>query len=166
MFKSSLISLDSTLIAPQLSSLKPLGEVLQQADLISAAQIEVALRDQIEYQDMRIGEILALRGWIKQETADFFAQQWLILLEQKRKQPLGYYLKEAALLNERQISTILAEQKQEQTRMLFGELAVSKGWIKQHTIDFFLEYLLYSPMPESLDTDCYSQLTLEDRICF
>ena len=153
-------SLDSTLIASQLSSLKPLGEVLQQADLVSAAQIEVALRDQTQYQDMRIGEILAVRGWIRQETADFFAQQWLTLLEQKRKQPLGYYLKEAALLNEHQISTILAEQKQGHIWMRFGELAVSKGWLKQHTIDFFLEYLLCSPKSESLVTDCYSQLTL------
>ena len=160
MFKPSLTSLDSTLIASQLSSLKPLGEVLQQADLVSAAQIEVALRDQTQYQDMRIGEILAVRGWIRQETADFFAQQWLTLLEQKRKQPLGYYLKEAALLNEHQISTILAEQKQGHIWMRFGELAVSKGWLKQHTIDFFLEYLLCSPKSESLVTDCYSQLTL------
>ncbi|HEY9768904.1 MAG TPA: hypothetical protein V6C71_10480 [Coleofasciculaceae cyanobacterium] len=54
---------------------KPIGEILQEADLITSPQLEVALRDQNYYQDMRLGEILALRGWIKQDTADFFVQE-------------------------------------------------------------------------------------------
>lgn len=122
------------------SSSQLLGTLLQQADLVSAVQIEVALKDQARYPNIRIGEILALRGWLKQETADFFAQHWKIIKEQKRQQPLGYYLKEAALLDEEQISQILAEQAKLSLR--FGVLAVDKGWLKQTTVNFFLKHLL------------------------
>ncbi|NMF66425.1 hypothetical protein [Brasilonema octagenarum] len=119
--------------------IKPLGEVLQLADLISIAQIEFALQEQIQNKNMRLGEILALQGWIKQETADFFAQKWSDLLNQKPKQPLGEYLKKAGLLDEYQVKTILCEQKQMGLR--FGELAVQKGWLKPTTINFFLEHI-------------------------
>ncbi|NJK49179.1 hypothetical protein HC931_14245 [Candidatus Gracilibacteria bacterium] len=52
-----------------------MGELLEDAGLVSPAQIEIALQDQTIYADMRIGEILALRGWLKQETADFFVDK-------------------------------------------------------------------------------------------
>ena len=55
---------------------KPIGEILTEADLITKPQLEVALRDQIYNEDMLLGEILALRGWIKQDTADFFVREW------------------------------------------------------------------------------------------
>jgi tetratricopeptide (TPR) repeat protein len=119
--------------------MKPLGKVLQQADLISPEQVEIALKEQTQVAGMRIGEILASHGWLKQETADFFSQQWPMLLEEKPKQPLGKYLAEAGLLNEHQIKTILTEQAQHDLR--FGELAVLKGWLKSTTIQFFLEHL-------------------------
>ena len=132
---------------------KPLGAVLQEADLVSAAQVEVALRDQAQYQDLRIGEILALRGWIEQKTADFFAERWSTLIRQPRVQPIGYYLKEAGLLNEQQINTILSEQKTGQTWIRFGALVVFKGWLKQSTIDFFLKYLFAKQKSESSFTN-------------
>ncbi|MFN6568140.1 tetratricopeptide repeat protein [Dendronalium sp. ChiSLP03b] len=119
--------------------MKPLGKVLQQADLISSEQVEIALKEQTQFAGLRLGEILASHGWLKQETADFFSQQWPAVLEQKPKQPLGKYLEEAGLLNEQQIRTILAEQPKKNLR--FGELAVLKGWLKPTTIKFFLEHL-------------------------
>ena len=118
---------------------KPLGAVLEQAGLVSATQIETALKEQPQFQDLRIGEVLALHGWIKPETADFFAQRWPTLQNQRRKQPLGQYLKEAALLNEAQIQEILTEQKR--TGRKFGEIAIFKGWVQKRTIEFFLNYL-------------------------
>ena len=127
---------------------KPLGQVLQQADLVSAAQIEVALQDQSFYQ-LPIGEILALRGWVKQETADFFAQQWSTVLRKPRTQPLGYYLQAAALLDEQQIDLLLSEQKHGQTWIRLGALVVFKGWLKQTTIDFFLKHLFAKQKSES-----------------
>jgi pSer/pThr/pTyr-binding forkhead associated (FHA) protein len=129
--------------------LKLLGSILQQAELVSGSQIEIALRDQIQSNQMKIGEILALRGWIKQETADFFAERWPNLLRQKSKQPLGHYLKEAALLSENQIRAILSQQKQKQLQLRFGTLVILNGWLKPTTIEFFLNYF-YPERPSTL----------------
>ena len=112
-----------------------LGELLQQAGLVSSAQIEIALRDRTEYGNLQLGEILALRGWLKLKTVNFFLEHFPELTNQKVKQPLGQYLKQAGLLNEEQIITIL--KLQQQTGMLFGCLAVRQGWVKQSTINFF-----------------------------
>jgi hypothetical protein len=121
---------------------KLLGEILQEAGLVSAAQVEMALSDQSFYEDMRIGEILALRGWLKQETADFFAERLPVIIKQPHKKPLGIYLKEAGLLSEEQIKAILLEQQKNMSlRVRFGKLVVSKGLLKQSTIDFFLDNL-------------------------
>ncbi len=125
----------------KLFPIKPLGQVLQQADLISSTQIELALQEQTQAKSMRLGDILVMRGWLKQETVDFFAEYWPTLLNQKSKQPLGYYLKKAGLLNQEQIRIILSEQRQ--LGMRFGELAVLRGWIKRTTIRFFLEHLSF-----------------------
>ncbi|MEH1767618.1 MAG: tetratricopeptide repeat protein [Nostoc sp.] len=117
--------------------MKPLGKVLQQADLISSEQVEIALKEQTQVAGLKLGEILVLHGWLKQETADFFSQEWPAFVEHKPKQPLGKYLEEAGLLDKHQITTILTEQPQNKLR--FGELAVLKGWLKPTTIKFFLE---------------------------
>ncbi|MHC5597300.1 MAG: tetratricopeptide repeat protein [Nostoc sp.] len=123
--------------------MKPLGKVLQQADLISSEQVEIALKEQTQIPGLRLGEILVLHGWLKQETADFFSQEWTVLLEQKPKQPLGKYLEEAGLLNEHQIRIILGEQLENKLR--FGELVVFKGWLKPTTIKFFVERFALEP---------------------
>ncbi len=124
----------------------PLGAVLQQAGLISAAQVQQALKQQQQTNsNLKIGEILARQGRINSKTADFFAEQWFNLPKQP-KQLIGQYFKQAALLNESQIQAILNEQKQ--TQQKFGELAIAKGWLKQTTVDFFLRYL-NSDLPQS-----------------
>lgn len=116
-----------------------LGLILREADLISAEQLQIALADKQVYSEYKLGEILALRGWLKHETADFFAQEWFSLQEKPRTHPLGYYLEEAALLNEQQLQQILREQKRMGLRL--GEMAVLNGYLKQKTIDFFLKHL-------------------------
>jgi hypothetical protein len=122
-----------------ISLVKPLGLILQQAALVSSAQVEIALRDCQEYEDLRIGEVLALRGWIKAKTADFFAEKWSLLLKKKWEQPIGYYFEEAALLERSQIETILVEQRQlSQVESRFGEMALAKKWLKPDTVEFFL----------------------------
>ncbi len=50
---------------------QPLGTILQQAKLITPDQIEEALTEQRKCPQRRLGEILAGKGWIKQQTADF-----------------------------------------------------------------------------------------------
>lgn len=123
----------------ELSSKMLLGKVLQEADLVSVPQIQVALQDQNYYPDLKIGEILALRGWLKQETADFFAQRWPVLLQQKSKHPIGYYMNQAGLVEREQIEEILNEQLR--LGVKFGSMAVLKGYLKQTTLDFLLKNL-------------------------
>jgi hypothetical protein len=118
---------------------KPLGIILQQAALISPAQIQLVLQDQKIYTDLKFGEILALRGWVKQETSDFFACEWSKIINDTKRRPIGYYLQQAGLLDETQIENILTEQKR--LWMRFGALAVLQGCVKQDTIDFFLHNL-------------------------
>ncbi len=118
---------------------KPLGLVLQKADLISPQQVKIALEERNNLPNRRIGEIMALKGWIKPETADFFAEQWPKLLLKKQQPPIGQYLKAAGLIDEELIHNIL--QEQQSNGIKFGALAVSKGIISFKTLNFFLEQL-------------------------
>ena len=118
---------------------KSLESVLQEAGLISAEQVNYALKQQQAHNNLTLGEILVKEGRIDPRTADFFAQRWSSLVAEEPKQPIGQYLKQAALIDERQIQVILDEQKN--SRYKFGELAIAKGWLKPATVDFFLRYL-------------------------
>lgn len=118
---------------------KPLGRVLERAGLISDFQISQALEIQSQSDRVGFGTILVSHGIIEQQTVDFFAEQLPKLVKQPQKQPLGYYLQEAALIESWQINSLLEEQKQ--TGTLLGELIVKKGWLSRKTLDFFLEYL-------------------------
>ena len=120
-----------------------LGVVLQQAGLVSAVRFKQAIETQKISNTDKIDDILASMGDISKETADFFTERWFKLVEEKPKQPIGQYLKQAGLLTDRQIQTILEEQKR--TELKFGELAIAKGWLKQATVDFFLQYLATEP---------------------
>jgi hypothetical protein len=121
-----------------------IGELLRQAYLITPTQLEEALLEQSQNPQQRLGEILARKGLIKQETADFFAQKWLEILNDTdcpSRHPLGYYLREAGLLDEVQIQSIVDEQKKRSLWVRLGAMAVLKGWLAQSTVDFFLENL-------------------------
>lgn len=99
----------------------------------------MALRDQKEYPNLRLGEILALRGWLKQTTIDFFLEDFPILLRKKYTLLIGEGLRQADLLSDMQIYYILLEQREKQRR--FGEIAVQKGWLRPKTVDFFADSL-------------------------
>ncbi len=118
---------------------KPLGLVLQKAGLISLEQVKIALKAKKSLPHYRIGEILAIRGWIKPETANFFAEQWPSILAEQNLQPLGQYLKAAGFISDRQISKILEEQTH--THLKFGDYAVLQGLISKTTLSFFLQQL-------------------------
>ena len=117
---------------------KPLGEILMESGLITANQLEIALQQQEKRQELKIGEVLASHKWVKQQTADFFAEQWQYLLQQKQKKPLVYYFRHSGILDEKQINLLLQEQKQQDKPTRFHRLAVERGYIKQITVDFFL----------------------------
>ena len=143
------------LLAKQPQPFQPLGMILQEADLVSWGRIELALQTQTQYPNLRLGEILAMCDWIKPETADFFAQDWSNVIQQQQKDPLGYYFKQAALLNEAEIETVLAEQRR--TGIRFGTVAVLQGFIKSTTLDFFLMYLFPNELETSPFVNMYSK---------
>ena len=119
-----------------LSYPKKIGTILREADLVSQNKIDLALQVKQHYSHLLLGEILAMQGFLKPETADFFVEEWSNLLQQKYREPLGYYLQKAALLQPEDIGNILEEQRQ--TGVRFGTVAVLQGLIKSTTLDFFL----------------------------
>jgi hypothetical protein len=60
---------------------KRLGDYLIEAGLLTKAQIDVALNDQ-QMTAMKFGEILAARGWVKQQTIEFLMTK--VVLPERR----------------------------------------------------------------------------------
>ncbi|BAC09221.1 hypothetical protein [Thermosynechococcus vestitus] len=138
-----------------------IGELLLKAGLITPGQLQVALIEQGIYTKVRLGEILALHGWLSQETIDFFVEEWPKLAQDKQKHPIGFYLKKAGLLTEEQINQILKEQWQASYR--FGALAVLNGWVKQETVNFFLEHINPNALKESVRIEKATLSTVNRR---
>ncbi|MCM1982365.1 hypothetical protein [Lyngbya confervoides] len=126
-----------------------LGELLREAHLVTEAQLQVALYDQQEYSQLRLGEIFVARGWINQRTADFFADEWGWVRGQSLRKPLGAYLHQAGLMDTTTVEIIVQEQRHNGFR--FGANAVLLGCIDQQTLDYFLEHLF----PEEKDAAPY-----------
>ena len=114
-----------------------IGERLCASDLITSYQLETALYEQRLYEMMRLGEILTLHGWVQQQTADFFGDQWPYPDTQAEPVPIGSYFRRAGLIDRNMVDAILAAQKK--TGLRFGALAVLNGYIRQATLDFFVE---------------------------
>ena len=123
-----------------LSSKKPLGEILLEAGLVSISQLEIALAEQKE-NELKIGRILAAHGWIKQETADFFAEKWSSFLRTAQRRPLAFYLFAAGLLEQEQLAILRQKQKEINSETRLHPLAIEQGYIEQVTVNFFLKYL-------------------------
>jgi hypothetical protein len=130
------------------STYKPLGALLMEANLVSPYQVQMALQEQKKYLSLRLGEILTLHGWLKKETADFFAEKWFKLLQQDHKLPLEYYLQEAGLLTSNQIKFILEEKVR--LGIKFCSIAVLNGWLNEKTLQFFINHLAPEDRKESI----------------
>lgn len=118
---------------------KRIGELLLEANLLTPAQVQVALYDQQQFSTMRFGEILVFRGWLSEQTTEFFAEQWCNICAQDERQSLGEYLCAAGLMDQKCIEKIIEEQYRNGYR--FGANAVLLGFIEQKTLDYFLENL-------------------------
>lgn len=138
---------------------KRIGTILREADLVSIPQLDLALKDQEYFPDLRLGEIFAMRGWIKSETADFFVQDWSKIIQEKNRQPLGQYLIQSALIEPTQLDFLLEEQKY--TGIRFGTIAVMQGLLKSTTLDFFLMYLFPKEITVSPFVNMYRAMPLE-----
>ncbi|XGV95538.1 MAG: hypothetical protein ACAF41_22695 [Leptolyngbya sp. BL-A-14] len=67
---------------------KRLGGYLVEAGLLTTAQIDVALNDQ-KLTGMRFGEILAARGWVKQQTIEYLMHKVVMPEQQAAKHSNG-----------------------------------------------------------------------------
>jgi hypothetical protein len=65
---------------------KPLGEYLIEAGLLTEAQVYVALNDQ-QMTGMRFGDILATRGWVKEQTIEYLMEKIVVPDRQQQVQP-------------------------------------------------------------------------------
>ena len=153
---------------------KPLGLVLRKAGLVSSEKIDKALKDSLYLSQYKLGEVLAIRGWIKPETAHFFSEVWPKFFQnhepssQARQiaanalQPLGVHLQAAGLLNSNQVEQILKIQKE--TSAKFGKIAVEQELISSTTLEFFLEHLNLIKSEETIQS-CPESIALElDRV--
>ena len=70
----------------------PLGSYLIEAGLITDAQVSVVLNDQQVATDMRFGEVLVVRGWVKLETIEFIMAR---VVEPERRATQGGNLSES-----------------------------------------------------------------------
>lgn len=74
-------------VSSALGGNKRLGAYLIEAGLITPAQVDVVLNDQ-QVTGMRFGEILATRGWVKQQTIEYLMQK-VVLPERESVQQAG-----------------------------------------------------------------------------
>jgi N-acetylglucosaminyldiphosphoundecaprenol N-acetyl-beta-D-mannosaminyltransferase len=115
-----------------------IGQILEDAKLLSHAQVERALNIKQQSPQLRFGEIVVQQGWLKLETVNFFAE--LIDVEKNQQnRPMSYYLQESGLLDNEKINILLQEHKQ--NNLPLAELAVRNGWLKRQTVDTILEHV-------------------------
>jgi hypothetical protein len=121
---------------------RPLGEILVERGLITAMQLQGALRDQIR-EGGRLGEILFARGWVSAiDLRDALAEQHGLDLRVERatggttprtadavrgNRPLGLLLVQRGHITEAQLDAALAEQARSGQRL--GQLLIASGAI-------------------------------------
>jgi len=121
----------------------PIGDLLRLSGLVSQEQVQKALDFQKNFPQMKLGEILVVQNKVKSKTIDFFVYKWTAIKQRGFQFPVGYYLQQAALLDNQQIRDILTEQKEKQLK--FGDIAVTKKILTAKTINFFLDNLSIGP---------------------
>ena len=113
---------------------KPIGEILEEAGLINREQLKLVLAEKELYPQFKLGEIISLHGWLKQETVDFFVEQ-IQTMALNEKISIAKYCFYSGLLTQKEMDSLIIEMAQSGTK--FSSLVVSKNLIKQKTINFF-----------------------------
>ncbi|MGF1488453.1 MAG: pentapeptide repeat-containing protein [Prochloraceae cyanobacterium] len=133
-------------------------DILQDAGILTSAQIQVARQDRKYFNYLDLEEALILRGWIDSKTVYFFQKKWPEELKQKIKKPLGYYLTESGLLTENDVNEIVQEQNKPNNSLRFGEIAIQKGFLKQKTVDFFIKNLFVNGAKITKTTTVFNEI--------
>ncbi|NJN23375.1 MAG: hypothetical protein HC810_01870 [Acaryochloridaceae cyanobacterium RL_2_7] len=95
---------------------KKLGSYLVEAGLLSPAQIEVALADQ-QLNGVRLGEVLVRRGWIKEETVEYFMRKVVEPERHATGKQAEAYLESSRNL----VKTLIQKSKTESTEQTSGQ---------------------------------------------
>lgn len=114
----------------------PLGEILQQAGLLSSQNIRKTLQIQKQARGYRFGEILIQQGYLPSETIHFFINDLPELMQANHRLRLGDYFNSAGLLLPEQISEALKQQYLTQRK--FGEIITQRGWVNPRTLNWFV----------------------------
>ena len=144
-------------------SFKPMGQYLVEAELITSEQLQEAL-DQQKTIAIPLGQILSIKGWVKQGTLEFLMDRVIAPERQAQFQEppakpvkaesegqtslskrlaaghfahLGEFLIDAELITEHQLETALIEQKT--TTLPIGQILSGKGFMKQQTIEYLMD---------------------------
>jgi thioredoxin reductase len=115
---------------------KPLGILLLEAGLVNTEQLDIALNAQ-KTKTVRLGEILAGHGWVKQRTVEYLMKKVVHQQLSGNGQRLGSYLVDAGLVNEEQLEIALNEQKT--TALCLGQILAQHGWVNQQTVEYLME---------------------------
>ena len=136
-----------------------MGQYLVEAELITSEQLQEAL-DQQETIDIPLGQILAIKGWVKQGTLKFLIDRVInperrvqILKESAQEQTgsvstrsirrsahLGRFLIDAELITEHQLERALSEQKN--NTLPIGQILSGNGFVRQQTIEYLMNKVI------------------------
>lgn len=116
-------------------TMKPLGQQLVEAGLLSEEQLSQALSAQKSQPDKLLGQVLVESGLLSQEAFDGFMQRRMGI-----QQPLGELLIQKAAITRDQLNQALAVQMQlGPASKPLGQLLVEQGAITQAELDAIIQ---------------------------
>jgi UDP-N-acetylglucosamine transferase subunit ALG13/anti-anti-sigma regulatory factor len=121
----------------------PIGFTLQRAGLISPEQLVQVREIQAQSHHVLFGEVLVERGWLSQQTVDFFAERLPKLVNLRDQLPESHYLELSGLVDPDSLA--LLKQEQRQNNQSLFDLAVYRGVLTETTAEFLRELLGLSP---------------------
>lgn len=136
---------------------KPLTLILHEAGLLSQAQVDQLLAEQVRLTKENEGKapkeatLLNQYQWLKPETIRFFATEFEQQLKQSARPPILDLLQQAQLLTPEQCQIL---QHESQLATLAPEqLALQKEWLLPQTVRFFqqLHALVENPQDQRLE---------------
>ena len=113
---------------------------LTKAGLVSEEQMEMAIAYLNKYRDLSLERVIFLRGWLSQETLEFFGKGLPKLIERGEKIPLVKILELASILNGEQINKLVKYQEERGKKV--SSSLIEMGYIKESTLNFFQNYAI------------------------
>ncbi|MEN9239132.1 MAG: FHA domain-containing protein [Thermostichales cyanobacterium SZTDM-1c_bins_54] len=113
-----------------------LGDLLEEAGLISPEQLTAALHEQ-HHNRLLLGEVLLQKRWAHWRTVEFFMHHFIRSQAVTRKHLIGDYLLAAGLITKDQLAEAMRIHRRQQ--VYFGHALVQQGYLKPQVLQFFLD---------------------------